>query len=593
MTHIDHNTHLYGVHSSVGVPSYSDQESYSGLSADVIRLQSDVVRLPSDVIRRGEEILDVTGLDVGINVDGVNRTTADESTMRDHLLLERSSFLLSDTQYGDTRGRNYPDEFSPVSGDELIEAGYTRTALTLPDYSTRNRDRYPATTRSSPASYELYPRDVHTSRATDPHHEISSSHLLDPFSQGLVDRGMGSHTPGDIMASYDTINTRERLVAGALLDLAEGEVDSNAPLGHRSMLTETSAKARVTTASTTGVRLSITSTRPTYGTSVASRADCTTVNSTHPYTPSLPGMSNAAGSVSHLSAHHATPHVVNSQAGILPQPAALRNMERRDGFLPQPATLQNIDSVTHRDGFLPQSVARRDTGAGAYRAGIFTRPAASQNMDTMLCAGAAIQRDGILPQPAALQDMESVTHRDGFLPQSGTLHDTGAGSHRAGIFTRPAALQNIDSVTYRDGILPQPATLQNIDSVTHRDGFLPRSVARHDAGAGAYRAGIFTHPAALQNMDSVTHRDGFLPQSVTRHDTGAYRADIFTRPAALQNMDSVTNRDGFLPQPVTLHDTGAGSNRAGICTHPAALQHIDMMGMASSLSRFHFNTGTP
>ena len=104
MTHIDHNTHLYGVHSSVGVPSYSDQESYSGLSSDVIRLQSDVVRLLSDVIRRGEEILDVTGLDVGINVYGVNCTTADESTMRDHLLLERSSFLLSDTQYGDTRG---------------------------------------------------------------------------------------------------------------------------------------------------------------------------------------------------------------------------------------------------------------------------------------------------------------------------------------------------------------------------------------------------------------------------------------------------------------------------------------------------------
>ena len=431
-----------------------------------------------------------------------------------------------------------------MSGDELIEAGYTRTALTLPDYSTRNRDRYPATTRSSPASYELYPRDARTSGVTDPHRHITSSNLLGPFSHELVDTSIGTrenHTPGDIRASRpDTINTRERLVAGALLDLAEGEVDSNAPLGHLSMLTETSAKVRVTTASTTGVRLSMTSTRPTYGTSVASRADCTTVNSTHPYTPSLPGMSNAAGSVSHLSAHHATPHVVNSQAGILPQPAALRN----------------LDSVTRRDGFLPQSVALYDRGAGTYRAGNFTRPAALQNTDSVT------YRDGILPQPAALQNMGSMTHRDGFLPRSVVFHDTGAGSYRAGIFTRPAASQNMDTMLragaaiQRDGILPQPAALQDMESVTHRDGFLPQSVTLHDTGAGSYRAGIFTHPAALQNIDSVTYRDGILPQ-----------------PVPLQNMDLVTHRDGFLPQSVALHDTGARTYRAGTFTRPATPKH--------------------
>ena len=57
----------------------------------------------------------------------------------------------------------------------------------------------------------------------------------------------------------------------------------------------------------------------------------------------------------------------------------------------------HMDSVTHMDGFLPQSVALHDTGAGTYRAGIFTRPAAPQNTDTMLRAGTAIQRGWYSP----------------------------------------------------------------------------------------------------------------------------------------------------------------------------------------------------
>ena len=67
--------------------------------------------------------------------------------------------------------------------------------------------------------------------------------------------------------------------------------------------------------------------------------------------------------------------------------------------------------MTHRDGFLPQSVTLHDTGARTYRAGTFTRPATPQDMDTMLRAGTAIQRDGTLPQPVVAQYADAEVGR--------------------------------------------------------------------------------------------------------------------------------------------------------------------------------------